>query len=172
MTPEVFKDSRGFFYETYKKSDFFSNDVIVDFVQDNQSVSQKNVLRGLHFQEGIAAQAKLVRCIAGEIFDVAVDIRKDSPTFLKWVGFVLSAQNKNQLFIPAGFAHGLCVISDSAELVYKCSGEYIPETERGIIWNDPDIAIVWPIKDPILSRRDTNYPTITDYLGLKGGSKK
>jgi len=163
IEPEIFGDNRGFFLETYKKSEFAKNGINVDFVQDNHSKSKTGVLRGLHFQVGESAQAKLVRCISGEIFDVAVDIRKDSPTFLKWVGYILSAENKNQLFIPAdGFAHGFCVLSEEAEIAYKCSKEYDPKSERGIIWNDELIGIKWPIKDPILSDKDLKNITIKD----------
>jgi dTDP-4-dehydrorhamnose 3,5-epimerase len=157
--PKVFEDERGIFFEAYKRSDFFGNGIAVDFVQSNESFSKKDVLRGLHFQEGAAAQAKLVRCVNGEIFDVAVDIRKDSPTFLKWVSAVLSGENKHQLFIPTGFAHGFCVLSDTARVTYSCSSEYDPKAEKGIIWNDPDIGIRWPVKVPILSPKDKEYPT-------------
>ncbi len=124
VEPKIFEDDRGFFCETYKKSEFSANGITDEFVQDNHSKSKKNVLRGLHYQTGPYAQSKLVRCIKGKIFDVAVDIRRDSPAYLKWVGFVLSEENKNQLYIPAGLAHGFCVLEDDTEVVYKCSKEY------------------------------------------------
>ncbi len=158
IPPEEFSDPRGYFFEAYKKSVFAENGIAVDFVQENQSLSRRNVLRGLHFQAGRASQAKLVRCLAGEIFDVAVDLRKESPTFLKWAGATLSDRNRNQLFIPENFAHGFCVLSETAEVTYGCSTEYNPDTERGIIWNDPDIGIKWPIAEPLLSERDRNFP--------------
>ncbi len=165
IEPQVFEDSRGFFFEAYKKSEFLKNHIDVEFVQDNCSKSQKNILRGLHLQTGSAAQAKLVRCVKGEIFDVAVDLRKDSPTFLKWVGYILSAENKKELFIPAGgFAHGFCVLSEEAEISYKCSKEYNPDAEKGIIWNDSKLNINWPIKNPVLSVKDSNNLKVEDYL--------
>lgn len=156
VEPQVFEDDRGFFLEAYKKSEFIKNGITVDFVQDNHSKSKAKVLRGLHFQTGASAQAKLVRCIKGEIFDVAVDLRQSSPTFLKWVGYVLSEKNKKELFIPAeGFAHGFCVLSDGAEIMYKCSKEYDPKSEVGIIWNDESIKIDWPVENPMLSDKDS-----------------
>lgn len=133
------------------------------FVQDNHSRSIKNTLRGLHFQFG-HPQGKLVRVIQGEVFDVAVDIRKKSPYFGKWEGVVLSAENRKQLYIPEGFAHGFCVLSDTAEFLYKCTDYYFPEEERGVIWNDPDLAIDWPIKEPILSEKDMDYPKLSEML--------
>lgn len=164
VKPHVFNDERGFFMETYKKSEFELNGIKDNFVQDNHSQSSYGVLRGLHYQQGPKAQAKLVRCIIGEIFDVAVDLRKDSLTYLKWVGYNLSADNKQQLYIPAGFAHGFCTLSEKAEISYKCSEEYSPENERGIIWNDPMINIPWPVKNPILSSKDLKNVTITDLI--------
>jgi dTDP-4-dehydrorhamnose 3,5-epimerase len=161
---QVFNDERGFFMETCKKSEFALNGIKDNFVQDNHSQSSHGVLRGLHYQEGPKAQAKLVRCIVGEIFDVAVDLRKNSPTYLKWVGYNLSADNKQQLYIPAGFAHGFCTLSEKAEIVYKCSEEYSPEKEKGIIWNDPSINILWPIKNPIMSPKDLKNAVITDLI--------
>ena len=140
--------------ENYKYSEFAAFGIKDNFVQDNHSKSAKNVLRGLHFQMLPKAQAKLVRCIKGEIFDVAVDIRKNSPTYGKWVGEILSEENKKEFFLPIGFAHGFCVLSDEAEIVYKSSDEYSPENERAIAWNDPTININWPIKDPIVSEKD------------------
>ena len=163
VTPKVFGDNRGFFLEGYKKSEFFSNGITVEFNQDNHSQSEKGVLRGLHYQKSPKAQAKLVKCIEGEIFDVAVDIRKNSPTFGKWVGEKLSAENKNMLFIPEGFAHGFVVLSEKAQLLYKASNEFAPDCARGIRWNDPDININWRIDfEPILSEKDTNQPFLRE----------
>ena len=158
--PRVFSDARGYFLETYKHSDFSKAGIKEYFVQDNHSKSDKGVLRGLHYQKEPNAQGKLVYCIKGEIFDVAVDIRKGSPTCGKWVGAVLSEANKHMLYIPVGFAHGFCVISDVAEVIYKCTNEYSPEDDRGIIWNDPEINIQWPISDPIVSEKDRKLPAL------------
>ena len=163
VTPKVFGDSRGFFMESYQKSTFFENGIKVEFNQDNHSKSTKGVLRGLHYQTKPKAQAKLVRCSKGKILDIAVDIRKDSKTFGKWVGEVLSEENKNMLFIPEGFAHGFVVLSDEAELLYKASGEYSPENDRGIRWNDPDINIDWNINfEPLLSEKDNKQPYLKE----------
>ncbi len=155
VEPKIFEDERGFFMETYKYSEFAKFGIKEQFVQDNHSKSKKNVIRGLHYQKLPKAQAKLVRCIRGKIFDVAVDIRKNSPTYKKWVGQVLSSDNRRQLYIPVGFAHGFCVLSDEAEVVYKTSEEYSPENEGGIIWNDPEINIAWPIENPVISKNDS-----------------
>lgn len=154
VKPRVFADDRGFFLETFKLTDFASNGINVNFVQSNHSKSTKNVLRGLHFQNNPKAQGKFVSCISGSIFDVAVDIRTGSPTFAKWIGAELSADNHHALYIPEGFAHGFCVLSETAEIIYHCTGEYSPECDRSILWNDPDIGIEWPIKAPILSEKD------------------
>lgn len=163
VKPKVFGDSRGFFMETYKKSEFFQHGIKTGFMQDNHSKSTKGVLRGLHFQTPPKAQAKLVRCPRGKVFDVAVDIRKDSPDFGKWVGAVLSDENKHMLFIPEGFAHGFVVLSDEAELIYKASDEYSPENDRGIKWNDPDIGIDWGIDfEPLVSEKDAKQPFLKD----------
>ncbi len=159
IEPAIMTDERGFFMETYKSSVFRENN-IPNFVQENHSYSIKNVLRGLHYQIVPKAQGKLVRCIQGEIFDVAVDIRKDSPTFRKWVSVVLSSENKKQLYIPPGFAHGFCVLSDTAEIVYKCTEEYSPQHERGIAWNDMSIGIDWPVKNPIMNDKDRKNPKL------------
>ena len=161
---KVFGDSRGFFMETYKKSDFERAGIDTDFVQDNHSKSTKGVLRGLHFQKEPFAQGKLVRCIRGKIFDVAVDIRRDSSTFGKWVGFELSEDNKLMLWIPKGFAHGFLTLSEEAEVIYKVSGgEYAPDYEAGIRWNDPDIGIKWPLDgEPILSEKDKKAPLLRE----------
>lgn len=155
IEPQVFGDSRGFFYESYNERKFQqATGVAPHFVQDNHSRSVKGVLRGLHYQVQ-NAQGKLVRVAAGEVFDVAVDIRKGSPTFGQWVGVHLSAENKKQLWIPAGLAHGFVVLSESAEFLYKTTDYYAPEHERCIIWNDPDLAIDWPISEaPQLSAKD------------------
>lgn len=155
IEPKVFGDERGFFYESFNAKNFLDQTgVKVDFVQDNHSKSAKSVLRGLHYQIQ-QAQGKLVRVVAGEVFDVAVDIRKHSPTFGKWVGVTLSAENKRQLWIPAGFAHGFLVTSDSAEFLYKTTDYYAPEFERSILWNDPAIGIEWPLDgEPLLSNKD------------------
>lgn len=162
IEPVIFGDDRGFFLEFYKRSDFFQAGIKEEFVQDNHSWSIRGVLRGLHFQREPEAQGKLLRCIRGEIFDVAVDIRKDSPTFGRWVSVILSEENKKMLFIPPGFAHGFQVISDCAEVLYKTTREYSPEHEAGIIWNDTDLAIEWPIKEPILSKRDRQWPSLRE----------
>lgn len=167
VKPKVFGDSRGFFMETYKKSEFFQNGITTEFVQDNHSKSTRGVLRGLHYQKAPKAQAKLVRCTKGKVFDVAVDIRKDSPTFSKWVGAVLSEENKHMLYIPEGFAHGFVVLSSEAELIYKASDEYSPENDRGIRWNDPDISVDWGIDfEPLVSEKDAKQPFLKDYGDL------
>lgn len=161
IKPKVFEDARGFFMESYKKSDFKNAGIDVDFCQDNHSKSIKGVLRGLHYQTKPKTQAKLVRCVSGAIFDVAVDIRKNSPTFGKWVGEVLSEENKHMLYIPEGFAHGFKVVSDNAELLYKTNNEYSPNNDRGILWNDPNININWKLDaEPILSEKDTKQPLL------------
>ena len=157
IEPKVFKDARGIFYEVYSKKRYEEYGIPAHFVQDNHSVSEKGVLRGLHYQIN-PGQAKLVRVTRGEVFDVVLDIRKESPTYGKWWSLHLSETNKLQLYVPVGFAHGFCVLSESAEFLYKCSDYYSPENERGIMWNDPDLAIDWPIKHPILSEKDKSYP--------------
>lgn len=163
VEPKVFADERGFFLESYKKSEFYANGITIEFNQDNHSKSTKGVLRGLHYQLPPKAQAKLVRCVQGEIFDVAVDIRKNSPTFGKWVGEKLSAENKKMLFIPEGFAHGFVVLSETAELLYKASNEYSKEHDRGVFWNDPEISVEWGIDfEPILSEKDKHQPLLKD----------
>jgi len=162
ITPNVFGDSRGFFMETYNENDFRKEGLNYTFVQDNHSKSTRGVLRGLHFQK-THPQTKLVRVIRGEVFDVAVDLRKNSPTYGKWVGETLSAENKKMLLIPRGFAHGFVVLSDEAEFVYKCDDVYHPEDEGGIIYNDPEIAVDWPIKDNLnLSEKDKKHPTLKE----------
>lgn len=163
ITPEVFSDERGFFTEAYKKSVFEKAGIKENFTQDNYASSKKNVLRGLHYQIPPMEQAKLVRCIKGDIFDVAVDIRKGSPFFGKWVAVQLSEENKKMLFIPPDFAHGYLVLSEEAKVVYKISKEYSKEHERGILWKDPTVKIDWPLSgDPILSEKDTKLPLLNE----------
>jgi len=157
-----FLDNRGFFLESFKKSEFETNGIYVNFIQDNLSHSIKGVLRGLHYQKHPKAQAKLVTVIRGEIFDVAVDIRKNSPTFGKWVSQILSEQNHKSLYVPEGFAHGFCVMSDEADVLYKVNNEYSSENERGIIWNDPTLDISWPTENPILAKKDSDLPTLNE----------
>lgn len=165
VEPTVFGDDRGYFLETYHYDEFKKAGIDVVFVQDNQSKSKRGVLRGLHFQTK-RPQGKLVRVIKGEVFDVGVDLRKNSPTFGKWVGAVLSDENKRQLYIPAGFAHGFLVLSDEAEFVYKCTDFYDPQNEGGIIYNDPDININWPISgdmEILLSQKDRALPSLKSF---------
>ncbi len=160
---KVFGDNRGFFMETYKKSEFYANGIEIEFNQDNHSKSTAHVLRGLHFQKAPYGQAKIVRCTRGRIYDVAVDIRPESKTFGKYVKVELSEDNKQMLFIPEGFAHGFVVLSEEAELNYKASGEYAPQADCGIIWNDKDINIDWEIDfEPILSEKDTKQKTLKE----------
>ena len=161
IEPQVHRDERGFFVESYSARTLAAAGITTEFVQDNHSRSVRNTLRGLHYQAGVG-QVKLVRVIAGEIFDVAVDVRWGSPTFGQWYGTVLSADNFRQLYIPVGFAHGFCVLSESADLAYKCSSYYAPSEERGIAWNDPAIAIDWPVQEPLLSPRDQRHPGLPD----------
>lgn len=160
VEPTLYGDHRGYFMETYKESDFKEAGINCTFLQDNQSKSRKGVLRGLHFQKTYP-QAKLVRVIKGEVYDVAVDLREGSPTFGKYVGVVLSEENKRQFFIPRGFAHGFLVLSDEAEFVYKCDNLYHPEDEGGLLYSDESIGIDWPIKEGLLlSDKDKVYPTL------------
>ncbi len=163
--PPVFTDSRGYFLETYQQQKYAEAGISQPFVQDNQSYSTKNVLRGLHFQLR-QPQGKLVRVTQGSVFDVAIDIRKNSPTFGKWHGEILSAENKKQMYIPENFAHGFCVLSDSAEFVYKCTDFYVPGDESGLIWNDEQLGIKWPIEQPILSDKDAVLPSLDEVLEL------
>jgi dTDP-4-dehydrorhamnose 3,5-epimerase len=160
VTPEIFLDERGFFLELYKESIFMKNGINTKFVQDNYSHSTKGVLRGLHYQKNPMAQAKLVSVIKGEIFDVAVDLRKDSPTFGKWVGEILSDKNHNLLYVPEGFAHGFCVLSSEADVLYKVDQEYSYEHERGIVWNDPQLEIKWPLDELIMNKKDLELPLL------------
>ena len=158
VKPRVFGDNRGFFMESYKKSEFAAAGIDVEFVQDNHSKSTKGVLRGLHYQASPKQQAKLLRCTRGEILDVAVDLRKNSKTFGKWTKVVLSEENKNMFFIPGGFAHGFLVLSDEAELLYKASAEYSAELDRGLLWNDKTVNVDWGVENPILSEKDKIQP--------------
>jgi dTDP-4-dehydrorhamnose 3,5-epimerase len=153
LEPKVFGDHRGFFIETYQKRRYAEVGIDVGFVQDNLSFSVQRTLRGLHYQHP-HGQAKLVQCLQGEIFDVAVDIRRGSPTFGQWTGAILSCENRRQLYVPDGLAHGFCVLSETALFMYKCSDYYEPRTEGGICWNDPEVGIEWPVQSPILSERD------------------
>ena len=168
IEPQVFGDARGYFVETYNKNDMEANGLFYDFVQDNQSASKKGVLRGLHFQKNFP-QDKLVRVISGEVYDVAVDLRKGSPTFGKHYGILLSAENKKQFLIPKGFAHGFLVVSDFAEFCYKVTDFYHPNDEGGLMYNDPDIAVEWPIPegmteaDLILSDKDKVNASFKQY---------
>lgn len=163
VKPKVFGDERGFFMESYRKSLFQANGITPEFIQDNHSKSAKGVLRGLHYQLDPKAQGKLVRCVAGSVFDVAVDIRRGSPTFGKWVGFELSAENKQMLWIPAGFAHGFVTLEDNTEFLYKTTGEYAPECDRGIKFDDTEIGIEWPeIGELLLSEKDKKQPLLKD----------
>ena len=166
IEPTVFGDNRGFFTESYNKREFEKIGLDMNFVQDNHSRSKKGVLRGLHFQKK-HPQGKLVRVIRGKVFDVAVDLRKGSPTFGKWYGIILSDENHLMFYIPEGFAHGFLVLSEEADFFYKCTDFYYPEYDAGIIWNDPDIGIKWPfeeygIKEPILSEKDSKLPRLRD----------
>ena len=168
ITPKVHGDNRGYFMETYNYNDFAEAGLDMKFVQDNQSKSRKGVLRGLHFQTK-HPQGKLVRVISGEVFDVAVDLRPDSETFGKWEGVLLSAENKKQFYIPEGFAHGFVVLSDEAEFVYKCTDFYDPSGEGGLLWNDKDIGIDWPIPEGteiLLSEKDKVNKTFKEIFNV------
>ncbi len=165
--PDVYRDERGFFMESYHADKYRAGGVDCVFVQDNRSLSGRGVLRGLHFQLR-RPQAKLVGCLHGEIFDVAVDIRRGSATFGRWVGGVLSGENAHQMFIPAGFAHGFCVLSESAEILYKCSGFYDAADDRGLIWDDPELAIEWPVSSPVLSDKDRKQPRLSEIADAQG----
>jgi dTDP-4-dehydrorhamnose 3,5-epimerase len=162
ILPQVFGDDRGFFVELYKHSDFVQAGITEHLVQDNFSKSARGVLRGLHYQKSPKVQGKLVICMKGSIYDVAVDIRKGSPNYGKWVGVELSAQNRQMLYVPPGFAHGFQVLSETAEVLYKCTDEYSPPDERGILWNDTDINVAWPLAKPVLSAKDKVNPALQD----------
>lgn len=169
IEPTVFGDARGYFMETYNFNEFKDAGLDMIFVQDNQSKSKKGVLRGLHFQTR-NSQGKLVRVTKGEVYDVAVDLREGSETFGKWFGVLLSDENKRQFYIPEGFAHGFVVLSDEAEFVYKCTNFYDPSSEAGLMWNDPDIGIEWPIKEDmeiLLSDKDKKHPSLKEYINAR-----
>ena len=170
IKPKVFKDSRGFFLESYNEATYQQAGIDASFVQDNHSFSQKNTVRGMHFQT-IPGQAKLLRVSQGEIFDVAVDIRPDSPTFGKWEGVILNSTNHHQLFVPIGFAHGFCVLSEEAHVMYKVSSLYNPSTEVGFRWNDQTINIQWPVTNPIVSERDQKAPLFNELDLIKASAK-
>jgi dTDP-4-dehydrorhamnose 3,5-epimerase len=161
---DYFEDERGFFIESWHKRDFAQAGLPFDFVQDSHSRSRYGVLRGLHYQDMHAPISKLVRCTLGRVLDVAVDLRVNSPTFGRWFSIELSAENKTQLFVPVGFAHGFATLSDSCEVQYRQTEFYQPSAEGGIAWNDPDIGIEWPFADPILSNRDQNQKSLKQYL--------
>ena len=161
IKPKIFSDQRGYFFESFNEKKLSEGGLNYRFVQDNQSKSVFGVVRGLHYQLEPYAQTKLVRVLSGRIRDIAVDIRKGSPTFGRWVGATLSAENKKMLYIPQGFAHGFLVLSERAELLYKVTAEYSAQNERGIIWNDPHIGITWPITDPLLSGKDRELPLLS-----------
>jgi dTDP-4-dehydrorhamnose 3,5-epimerase len=157
LEPKLHGDARGFFMETYSRRELAACGIACEFVQDNHSRSGPGVLRGLHFQVN-PGQDKLIRVLRGEVFDVVVDVRRDSPTRGQWESYILSAENRRMLFVPTGFAHGFCVLGDGAEFAYKCSAYYSPADERGIRWDDPVLAIPWPVRDPVLSGRDRTLP--------------
>ncbi len=163
IEPQVHGDSRGFFMESYNQKMFQALGIPELFVQDNHSLSvEAGTIRGLHYQTNPKAQTKLVRVLSGAVYDVVVDIRKGSPTFGKWIGIILSEENKRQLLVPKGFAHGICTLAKNTELLYKVDEFYSPEHDRGILWNDPFLDITWPISKPILSEKDQNQPMLSD----------
>jgi dTDP-4-dehydrorhamnose 3,5-epimerase len=161
VQPDVHRDGRGFFFEVYHAAKFRDGGIDVAFVQDNHSRSTRGTLRGLHAQR-LHPQAKLVRVLDGEVFDVAVDVRRGSPTFLRWVGVTLTAENRHQLYVPVGFVHGFCVLSDTAEVEYKCSALYDPADEIGVTWDDPDLGVTWPTSAPVLSKKDAALPRLRE----------
>jgi dTDP-4-dehydrorhamnose 3,5-epimerase len=168
VQPRVFQDDRGFFFESYHQPRYQAQGIDVTFVQDNHSFSRQGTLRGLHFQTS-PGQAKLVRCVRGRIWDVAVDLRPDSVTFGQWQAFELDSQSHHQLFIPVGFAHGFCVLSEEAEVLYKCSSIYDGTTESGLAWDDPELAVAWPVTNPVISVRDQGNESFAAYKSrLKG----
>lgn len=160
IEPRVFEDDRGFFLEAYKKSEFIENGIDTGFCQDNHSLSSKGVIRGLHYQKPPYAQAKLVRVVRGAVWDVAVDIRRDSPTFRKWAAVELSGDNRKMFYIPEGFAHGFAALTDEVHLLYKCSNEYSHLHDAGILWSDPEIDVNWPVINPVLSSKDAGLPLL------------
>ena len=164
IEPEVFGDERGFFFESYNKAQFAGLGIECDFIQDNHSRSSKGVLRGIHYQDMTAPLAKLVRCTHGEILDVGVDLRVGSPTLGRWVAVELTAENRKQLMVPVGFGHGFATLSEVAEVQYKVSGAYVPEAEGTVAWDDPEIGVLWPIEEPVLSRKDQGGMSLQQYL--------
>lgn len=163
IEPKVFGDNRGWFMETYSRRDFEDAGITAEFVQDNRSFSsKKGIIRGLHFQRNPMCQAKLLTCLKGEILDVAVDLRKDSPNYKKWISVKLTAENKKQIFIPKGFAHGFLTLTDDVEIMYKCDELYSPECDGGIRFDDPEIGVEWGVENPILSEKDKNAPYLKD----------
>lgn len=162
IEPKVFPDDRGYFLETFKSSDFLSNNIPNKFVQDNLSFSRKNVIRGMHFQKKPKEQGKLVSVIKGRVIDVAVDIRKESPTFMKWIAVELNDSQNAMMYIPAGFAHGFLSLTEEVYFLYKCTNEYDQIADSGIRWNDPDIGIAWPINNPVVSEKDQRLPYLKD----------
>jgi dTDP-4-dehydrorhamnose 3,5-epimerase len=165
VEPDVYRDDRGFFLETYHADKYRAAGITGPFVQDNHSLSTAGTVRGLHLQVS-RPQGKLVRVIEGEVFDVAVDVRVGSPAFGRWVGVTITAGNFRQYYIPPGFAHGFCVVSPSAQVEYKCTDVYDPATEIGLAWNEPAFGIVWPVAEPILSRRDQHHPPLADLMSI------
>jgi dTDP-4-dehydrorhamnose 3,5-epimerase len=166
IEPTLHGDERGYLVETFRKSELAELGIEIEFVQDNQTRSRGRVLRGIHMQRG---QAKLVRCPRGRIWDVAVDMRPDSPTYRRWEGFELDGEKHRQLFVPPGFGHGFCLLSDEADVLYRLSAYFDPELETGIAWNDPEIGIEWPIEDPVLSERDRSAPSLADVAATLPG---
>jgi dTDP-4-dehydrorhamnose 3,5-epimerase len=166
IEPTLHGDERGYLVETFRKSELAELGIEIEFVQDNQTRSRGRVLRGIHMQRG---QAKLVRCPRGRIWDVAVDMRPDSPTYRRWEGFELDGEKHRQLFVPPGFGHGFCLLSDEADVLYRLSAYFDPELETGIAWNDPEIGIEWPIDDPVLSERDRSAPSLADVAATLPG---
>ncbi|HPM43277.1 MAG: dTDP-4-dehydrorhamnose 3,5-epimerase [Spirochaetota bacterium] len=164
VEPVAFHDERGFFLESFKESEFAAAGITERFVQDNHSLSARNVIRGLHYQKEPSAQGKLVRVIKGRAWDVAVDLRPGSLSFGKWLGMELSEENRLMLYIPPGFAHGFAALSDEVHLLYKCTREYDPALDAGIRWDDPDLAVKWPVENPILSSKDRNLPLLRDII--------
>ncbi len=162
IEPRVWEDERGFFYESYNERTFAEHGIHARFVQDNHSRSVRGVLRGIHYQAPPHAQAKLVRALSGEVLDVVVDLRRGSPRFGQWLGFNLSQTNHRMLFIPEGYGHAFCVLSDVAEVAYKCTDFYAPETAKGLRWNDPDVNVDWPVTEPILSAQDEAHPFLRE----------
>ena len=175
IEPLVFRDQRGFFMETYKHSEFAREGIPETFVQGNHSKSARGVLRGLHYQKNPKAQGKLIRVLSGEIYDVAVDLRRGGSTYGHWVAVTLSAQDKKMLYVPAGFAHGFCVTREESEVLYSATEEYAPECEAGVLWNDPQLDIAWPVDKPRLSARDRAWPPLQladNNFNYAGGSAK